>query len=493
MDYDIQYAKKALLVLAPLAVVVLYTESMLIPSLIKIEQQFGVNASQASWVLSIYLLSGVVANPIIGKLGDIYGKKRILTMVIWLYAVAVTLTGFSPNFTALVVFRAIQGMGLGMFPLAFSLVREEFPPNMIAKAQGTLSAMFGVGSAIGLPIGAYISQTYGWEYTYHSVIPFVILLAVLTNREIRESRFKSPDAKIDVVGSLLLGTSLGLVILGITEGPTWGWSSLPVELIFVISLVVLALFVKAETLVPYPLMSLKLLSRRNVVVSNSAAFVAGFALFMSYQSLTYLFELPHPVGYGLDILSTGLTLFPLGIIQLITGPFAGSRISRSGPKPWILIGSSLTGVAFILEAILSLSGDKIPILFFMLAASLSMMGATMLNVSLINLLVFSLEPKVMGVGSAMNTVFRLVGGSMGPAVAGSVLTTFTTTELFPIPTGGGVTLIPEVLPSDFAFTAVFTISSVIVVVLFLLGTEAKNVIPGKSIPLKKEETQMVPE
>jgi len=172
MDYDLNYAKKALYIMAPLAIMVMYTEGMLIPSLPSIEREFNVTASQVSWVISIYLLSGIIMNPIAGKLGDIYGKKKILSIVIWIYALGVTLTGFSPNFIALIIFRAIQGLGLAMFPLAFSLIREEFPPNLVPKAQGTISTMFGIGNAISLPIGAYISQTLGWQYTYHTVIPY---------------------------------------------------------------------------------------------------------------------------------------------------------------------------------------------------------------------------------------------------------------------------------------------------------------------------------
>jgi len=160
-NYDLKYARKALLILAPIAIVVMYTESMLIPSLPTIAQDYNVNTATVSWVLTVYLISGVVANPIIGKLGDIYGKKRVLVYVMILYTIAVTFNGFAPNFGLFILFRTIQGIGLGMFPLAFSLIREEFPPHLVPRAQGIVSAMFGIGSAISLPIAATVAQDLG--------------------------------------------------------------------------------------------------------------------------------------------------------------------------------------------------------------------------------------------------------------------------------------------------------------------------------------------
>jgi len=147
-EYDLKYAYRAMAILASLAVIVMYIEGMLIPSLTEIEREFGVTSSQVSWVLSSYLLSGTVLLPIVGKLGDIYGKKRVLSIVVIIYTIAVTLTSTSPSFTYLIVFRSIQGIGVTMFALAFSLIREEFPRELIPRAQGLVSAAFGIGAAV---------------------------------------------------------------------------------------------------------------------------------------------------------------------------------------------------------------------------------------------------------------------------------------------------------------------------------------------------------
>ncbi|QKQ99669.1 MFS transporter [Metallosphaera tengchongensis] len=473
-DFDLKYAYRALMVLAPLAIVVMYTEGMLIPSLVKIEDDFGVNAAQVSWVLTVYLLTGSVMNPIAGKLGDLYGKKRVLTIIIWIYALGVTLTGFAPTFSLLILARAVQGLGLAMFPLAFSLIREEFPPRLVPTAQGIVSAMFGAGSAIALPIGAYISQNFGWQYTYHSVIPFVVLMAVLTSTQIRESRYKNPNSRIDFIGAGILSLSLATLILGFSEAPTWGWNS-PLtigDLLF--SLFAFSFFIFYQSKNPFPLISVKLLKRRNVLIANMAAVVAGFAVFMGSQTLTYLFEEPNPIGFNLDIQATGIALLPTALIQLVSGPIAGRLISSKGPRSIMIVGSTiLIPVYLALSLLVTNGGQNIdPVI---LLGTLAMLGATLLNVSLVNMLTFSVERQVMGTATSINTVFRLIGGTIGPSVAGAIMGTYQASLVEMIPFNSNTIFYPIELPSDYAFSLIFVVATILSVVMTFLSLMAKNI------------------
>ncbi|MCG3108547.1 putative multidrug resistance protein MdtD [Metallosphaera sp. J1] len=485
-DYDLKYAYKALSVLAPLAIVVMYTEGMLIPSLVKIEDDFGVNAAQVSWVLTVYLLTGSVMNPIAGKLGDMFGKKRVLTIIIWIYAVGVTLTGFAPNFDFLIFARAIQGLGLAMFPLAFSLIREEFPPKLVPTAQGIVSAMFGAGSAIALPIGAYISQNFGWQYTYHTVIPFVALMAILTSTQIRESKFKNPNTRIDFVGAGILSISLASLILGFSEAPTWGWSSPLTIGTLLLSAITFATFIYFQSITPFPLISVKLLKRRNVLVANVAAVVAGFAVFMGSQTLTYLFEEPNPVGFGLDIQATGLALLPTALIQLIGGPLAGKAISRSGPRKVMIVGSTALIPVYLVLSLLTSSGGSQSINLVITFATLAMLGATLLNVSLVNLLTFSVERQVMGTATSINTVFRLVGGTIGPSVAGAIMGTYQSSIVEIIPMGGTTVYYPVVIPSDQAFSLIYLLATLLAVVMTGISFMTKDIKIGNVMKERNE-------
>ncbi|BCU69097.1 MFS transporter [Stygiolobus caldivivus] len=475
-EYDLKYAYKALVILAPLAVAVMYTEGMLIPALPSIASQFGVSSATVSWVLSIYLLTGTIMNPIAGKLGDIFGKKRVLELVIWIYAIGVTLTGFSPNFPSLLVFRAIQGLGLAMFPLAFSLIREEFPPNLVPKAQGLVSAMFGVGSAIALPLGGYIAQNFGWQYTYHTVIPIVITLAILIHFFIRESRIRL-KAKIDYIGVALLGSALGTLIFGFTEAPTYGWTSATTLGSLLVSLVIFVAFFYEEKISPSPLMPLGLMKRRNVLVANIAAIVAGFALFMAYQTLTYLLEEPKPVGFDLDILSTGLWLIPLALVQMAGSVTAGRFISKKGPRPVLIFGSFLLIPAYLILSLLIGNAGLGTIILF---ASVANLAAALLNVSLINILVFSVERQYMGIATSLNTVFRLLGGTIGPAVAGAIMSTFETSIVYPLVINGQISYMPITVPSDFSFSLNYLVAMGIAIVMAGLSLTSKNIRLGQS-------------
>ncbi|BBG25184.1 Multidrug resistance protein MdtL [Sulfuracidifex tepidarius] len=486
-EYDLNYAKRALFILAPIAIMVMYTEAMLIPSLPTIASDFGVNSATVSWVLTAYLISGVVANPIVGKLGDIYGKKKILVVVMSIYAVAVTLNGFAPNFDAFVAFRVLQGIGLGMFPLAFSLIREEFPPKMVPKAQGTVSAMFGIGSAISLPIAGYIAQTFGWQYTYHTVIPVVILLDILTIKYIRESRFVNRDSKIDYLGAAMMGISLTMLTLGFSEAPTWGWTSLEFFSVMALGGILFASFIFYQSRAKFPLISTKLLSRRNVLVANLAALVAGISMFMAYQSLSYLYELPTPVGFGLDILSTGLLLLPVSLMQIVGAAVASRSVVKSGTKPVLVGASALVSVFYFLLGLVSINGSNAGELSITFLAAMMMLGSAMLNVVLINVLTFSIERKFLGVATGMNTVFRLIGGAFGPSIAGSLLATYYSYRVYPMTVNGVTSYMTVKLPTDFAFQATFFIAAGVGLVMVLIALMSRNIDISK-IPEKQVTT-----
>ncbi|HUI38197.1 MAG TPA: MFS transporter, partial [Thermoplasmata archaeon] len=222
---DAARTRGVLLILSVTALMVTYVETMIIPGLTKFQSFYG-NAplTSVTWILSAYLLVGVAVTPIAGKLGDIYGKKRVLIGILAVYFVAVTLAGFSPNLGdaigmsrpnelyLLIGIRAVQGVGMAMFPLAFALIGEEFPKQQVATAQGIVSAMFSAGASIGLFGGAWITQQFGWQVTYHTVIPIALIVLVLTVIYLQESRVRLRQA-IDVPGSVFLAGAIAFFLL----------------------------------------------------------------------------------------------------------------------------------------------------------------------------------------------------------------------------------------------------------------------------------------
>ncbi len=446
--YDKKYANFVLLLLGMIVVAVMYVEGMLTPSLPSIAEGFHVTVDQVSLVLSTYLLTGVALSPVIGKLADIYGKKKMMTIVMLIYAGAVSVTGFSPNFTFMVVARAIQGIGLTIMPLGMALVREDFPRDMVPKAQALISGMFGAGFAISLPLGSLISDYYGWRMTYHTAIPFIVILALLVLFKVRESEYRRPDVKVDYAGAALLGIPLALVVLALSEGSTWGWSSIlfiSVTLIGLLLFIPMALYERKYSKKGEAIFDTKLLLKRNVLIANIVLAVAGMGMYLSMQALSYKFETPSPYGFGLSILGTGLSMVSFAIGMVIFSIVTGKLITKTGIKPLAFTGAIITFIGFLLLSTVQT--------YYLTLIDEVVIGAGMaiMNASVINLLVLSVEPKYMGLAVSMNSTFRYIGSSIGAPVAGSILSLYTVTEIVKTSTGNLVFSFPDKTAYSYAF------------------------------------------
>jgi MFS family permease len=453
-NFDSHYANRVMILLAGIVVVVLYIEGMLTPSLPTIQSDFHVDTAQVSLIVSSYAAAGVALSPVVGKLADIYGKRKVLSAVMLGYAAAVSVTGFSPNFAFMVAARTVQGIGLTIMPVGMALVREEFPRELVPRAQGLLSAMFGVGFVVSLPLGSFVSQNFGWRDTYHSAIPFVVLLAILVILFVRESPYRRPSTRVDFVGAALLGGALAGVVTALSQGQAWGWTSVPTVAFFALGFGLFVPFALYEAWWKGqrrdPIVDTKLLRERNVAVTNIVLTVAGLGMYVALFSLIYQFEYPPASGgYNgafpkLNILQAGLDIIPLALAMIVVATLASLVVSRTGVKPLAVGGAGITALGFYLVSTASTLGQTL-LFEFVIGA-----GMALLNSSVINLLVLTVDPKDMGQATAMNNVFRNVGGSVGAPIAGSLLTTFVLTSgVF-----GG-------LPSHLAFQYAFWIAAIV--------------------------------
>ncbi len=445
--YDARYGRNVLLILAVMALMVTYVETMVLPAFSNFESFFHVTqASTIAWILSAYLLVGVVVTPIFGKLGDMYGKKRILLVAMGIYAVAVSVAGFTPQIGGafglsrpdqiygLISVRAIQGVGLAMFPLGFAMLPEIFPPARVGQAQGILSGMFAAGAAAGLVGGGWIAQNYGWQLTYHTVIPIAIATFILAALYIRESKIRYARA-IDFPGIVSLGAGLAFLMLGITEGAYWGWTNLSAvrflgvpwgvpDLLLIAAGFFLFFFVW-EPLAPSPVVSFQALKERNIAVSNVNGVIVGMTMFLLFTVLIILGEYPSP-GFHLSELQAGLVLVPAVIAMMVTGPFLGRAISRFGPKPIMILGFLL-----IIAGALSLVEFNRSTFDIGFLAIPMMVGNVAVLISMTNVIVLSVDPKTMGIQTGMNQTFRTLGSALGPVLVTSILASYAFTEVFP--------------------------------------------------------------
>lgn len=427
--YDVRYAWRITPILGSVTLVVMYVAASTMPSLPRIQADFNVSAAEVAWVLTAYMVAGAVGASVFGALGDIYGKRKMLLVVLTIYALATTAAGFAPNFGTFVALRALQGLGIAMFPLAFSIIREEFPPEMAPFAQGVVSAMFGVGMMIALPAGAYISQNYGWRAVFHTTAPLAALCIVLIWLCVRESRYRA-YRRVDYIGVGLLSAAVVSLLVALTKGPDWGWASPKTASLLTLSAVAALVFALHEATAKEPLIPRELLAR-NVSAANAAIAVAGLGMMLGAQNIIYLFQMPVPYGYGLTILQTGtLMLFP-AVVSAAASMVAGRAIVLVGTKAMSVIGVVLAVAGLQLTAG-HLYGGVWTVLSCM---TVVYVGIMLLFVSLINLLTFSVPRELLGTATSLNTVFRIIGFAVGSAVAGTALTQYKTYLYFETPIG----------------------------------------------------------
>jgi MFS family permease len=274
------YAWKVLGVLSLVATMVMYAETMLIPAIPDLIKDFGTSYSMSSWILTAYLVSGAVMTPIAGKLSDIYGKKKVLLAIMAIYTIGVFTAGFANNISFLLVARTIQGIGMSMFPIAFSLIRDQFPREKISIGQGIITSMFASGAVIGLSIGGTIIQHFGWQATFFTIIPISISLLIVIWRFIRVTPNEYPEHQrlhlnsrkdnnntkipsstmIDIKGALTLAatvTSFLLVLTLLQTGTNYS-SKLAVGFLTVAA-VSLSLFIVVERRAASPLIDFKMM------------------------------------------------------------------------------------------------------------------------------------------------------------------------------------------------------------------------------------------
>ena len=438
-------AWKILVILSCLATMVMYAETMLIPAIPDLIKDFHVSYSMSSWILTAYLITGAVMTPIAGKLSDVYGKKRILLIIMIIYAIGVSIAGFATNIYFLVFARAIQGIGMAMFPIAFSIIRDNFPREKLSIGQGVISSMFASGAVIGLSVGGAIIKHYGWQATFFTIIPIAIGLLIVVSRFIRvneevenerqpqqqgqmfveteeTNNNRGSKAKrrsvVDIKGAITLAAAVTSFLLVLTyletgNGGVTSTGSLQTIIFLVIGIISLALFIVVEKRSTNPLVDFRLLLHKTVLPANLIIMIVGFSMFMVFQTIPILVRNPPPLGFGEDAVSTGNIQLPFAIILLVFGPTSGFIISKLGSMKPVIAGASITSAGFF--GLLMFHSTTLSI-----SANLAILstGLSLTNVGAMNVTILSTPRQFMGISLGTSMLMRIVGAAVGPALAG---------------------------------------------------------------------------
>jgi EmrB/QacA subfamily drug resistance transporter len=431
---------RTLAVLALSALAYSFAQTLIVPALTAIQEHYDVSAATATWLLTIFLISSSVCMPLLGRLGDMYGKEKLLLLSLLAFAVGSFVAGIGGSIYVLILGRAIQGAGGAIFPLAFGIVRDEFPRERVATSIGLLSATFGIGGGGGLVLAGILVDHVSISSIFWFSLVVTVIAAVATWRWIPESPVRAP-ARVDVRGALLLTASLVLLLLGISQANTWGWGSPAVIGFCLAGLLAGAVFVEFERRVEEPLVAVTLMRERAVWSTNIAAFAIGFAMFGSYILIPELVQAAKSTGYGFGLSTTGagLVMLPSAVIMLFAGPISGWLGERHGSRRPLALGGATSTVAYLWLALLDAQIWEIVI-----GAVLIGIGIGLAFAAMANLVVQAVRQDQTSAATGVNMVMRNVGGALGAQISAAVLTADTI--------AGGV-------PAESGYTGAFLLSA----------------------------------
>jgi EmrB/QacA subfamily drug resistance transporter len=426
-------------------------QTMVFPALPTFQEEFDTSTAWATWVLTGFLVSAAVTTPILGRLGDQYGKGRLLLVSLGLFLAGCIGAAAAWSIWSLIGFRILSGAGGALFPLSFAIIRDEFPPERVKVGIGLLSAVFGVGGGLGIVLSGLIVDHVSWRWLFIlGSIPVAASL-LLVRRFVPESPVRSPS-RVDFPGALLLAGGLISLMLALTEGENWGWASPAILALAAGSAVLFTLWVVVELRSSSPMVDMRMLAHRPVLLTNTATMVSGFALFSCFVLVPTFVQTPTSNGYGFGASATqaGLFLLPTSLAMLVSGPAAGLIGRRFGSK-WPLAGGMLIVSAAALA--LARANDE-P--WQVIAASTALgIGVGFAFAAMVALIAENVDATEMGVATGMNTVVRMIGAVVGGQVGAALLTARTIG-------GSGV-------PAESAFTTTFALSAIAALVASLVA------------------------
>jgi len=399
-------------------------QTMVVPALPDIQHQLGASTTAASWVLSAFLLTASVATGVLGRLGDMFGKRRLLLISLSLFALGTLVCALADSIGLLITGRAVQGLAAAAFPLAFGLVRDEFPPERVPAAIGLISATFGIGFGVGLVIAGLIVAALAWQWIFWIGLMMILVAIAAVAVFVRESPVRSPG-RVDVPGALLMCGGLVALLLAISRGHTWGWGSPAIIGLLAGAGLLLLAFALVESRVKQPLIDLRLLARPAVLTANLAGLIIGFAMFGVFTVLPQFVQTPPAAGYGFgsSVTEAGLFMLPMAAAMLFAGPVTGAIGPRVGFPATLAVSCAFGTAAYLVFA----TAHEQPWTIY-LAAGVLGIGIGVGFSSLVNLIVQAVEPRQTGEATGINTIMRTVGGSLGAQAAATAVAGHPVTE-----------------------------------------------------------------
>jgi len=454
-------ANRSLWIMGLSIILVLYVHTSLSPALPIMAEDFGVDYSLVTWVLTAYLVSGAAVTIIIGRLADIYGAKKMLLVVFICYIVGIILAPFTDNFYTLIGLRILQGVAVALVPVSVRIARDLFPPAKFPYAQGMILSMYQGGSAVGLVLGAAVVFFAGWQGVFLTAIPFAILFFFLLwkfipkdgeEKIVKDTKPRHFSKIIDIPGLITLILTVSTFMLSITFLGQGSDESIGLFWIFLaIGIVSIIAFFAIEKRSKIPLVDLKLAFHRIIRVGNVIYLLIGVVQYIIFSTIPTLGQTPEPYGLGLNVLQVGGLQLPQALVFVVLGPIAGILAVKYGNLKFIVPGSVIFTAGILVLMIYHSSYAEVSSSLVLFA-----LGGAFVTLSA-NVIIYFTPRESTAVVSATYSTMRIIGGAIGPVIAGVFLSLYTSEVTTTTDVGTTTT---TTVPNDTAFTIIFLVGAV---------------------------------
>jgi MFS family permease len=410
-------------VLASCGLVASFMQTLVIPLIPSLPTILHADPADASWVITVTLLAAAVIMPVSGRLGDLYGKRPVLLVSLVLLVVGSIVSALAGSLIPMVVGRGLQGCAMGVIPLGISIMRDILPADRVGSAIAMMSATLGVGGAIGLPVSAVIAETSSWRVLFWLSAGLGAACLALLWFAVPESPLRA-GGRFDLFGAFGLAAGMVSLLLAITKGGSWGWTSPTTLGLFAAAVVVLVLWGVYQLRTRYPLVDLRVSARRPVLFTNIASVLVGFSMYSASLVLPQLLQAPALTGYGLgqSMVAAGLWMAPGGLVMMALSPVSAAITRRRGPRTSLMVGTAIITVGYLAATVLVHSAVEIMITTVIVSAGVGIAYAAMPG-----LIMGSVPLHETASANGLNSLMRSVGTSVSSAMMATLLAQLTLT------------------------------------------------------------------
>ena len=395
-------------------------QTVIVPLLPELPHFTGASRTAVSWLVTVTLLVGAVVTPIFGRLADMFGKKKMLLVAFFLMTLGSMLCAVSSNISVLIFARALQGAGAAVIPIGISLLRDELPRNKVNGAVAMMSSTLGVGTALGIPFSAMIAQYSNWHVLFWITTAIGLSVTVAAALFIRESDV-SPSGRFDGVGAVGLSAALVLLLVPMTQGSSWGWASGSVISMLSSSAVLFTLWVFQQRRNVNPLVDVRALVKRAVLIPHIAALLVGFAFFGNTLITTQLLQGAQGpgAGYGLTIIAAALCQIPASIAMVLFSPVAVRITDRFGSRTAMLTGAAFLAGGYGIHAV---AGK--PLWGVVIALFVTAIGTAIVYSTLSLLILVAVPRQRLAAANGVNSLLRTSGSTLCSATVATILAAY---------------------------------------------------------------------